>query len=100
MIWNLSDGTVVHLGGKVEGDTALARELQHDSKLAKAGTPPYVMTLPPPGHEALRLDDAWHVHCWVNAAARRHGALVTGAPNVQAPAEWDDSLPDGPDAIH
>jgi hypothetical protein len=99
LIWNLSDGTTVHLGGKVEGDTACARELRHGSELAKAGTPPYVMTLPPPGHEALRLDDAWHVHCWVNAAARVHGLLVNG-PEVTAPAEWDDSLPDGEDAIH
>lgn len=100
MIWTLSDGTTVYLGGKVEGDTVCARQLRHDSQLAKAGTPPCVMTLPPPGHELLRLDDAWHVHCWVNDTARRYGLLVTGAAEVKVPAEWDDSLPDGEDAIH
>lgn len=28
MIWKLSDGTVIHLGGRVEGTTTIAQELR------------------------------------------------------------------------
>lgn len=102
MNWSLSDGSVVSLGGKVEGTSALADKLRLDAKQARAGYPRAVLSLPPPGSERLRLDDAWHVDCWVRDEAMRFNVYVTDAPEVQANPEWDEPAdPDlGPNPIH
>lgn len=103
MKWTLSDGTVVYLGGKVEGTSALAKKLRRDAKNAKAGEPRMVMTLPTPGSERLKLDDAWHINCWVrDEAAVFHVTVVSAPLDIEAPAEWDEPAdPDlGPNPVH
>ncbi len=55
MRWLLSDGTSIHLGGKVEGSTSFARELRDELTRAVAGEEVLVQVWPIgfPGH---RLD--------------------------------------------
>lgn len=102
MIWLLSDGTKVHLGGKVEGSTSLADKFREDAKRAKAGYPRAVCSLPSPGTERLDLTNAWHLDCWVRDEADRARALVIDAPEVKAPAEWDEPADSelGADPVH
>lgn len=64
MIWEFSDGTTVELGGKVEGPSALARELREGLATGQAR----VRIWPPPcephevdGRDAALLD-AWLHH--------------------------------------
>jgi hypothetical protein len=82
MKWTISDGTVVHLGGKVEGDGGVALRLRTDLELMQAGRAVYVSVAPEPGgSESLNVNNPVHVNAWVADAVRWvDGASLTGYP--------------------
>lgn len=96
--WKLTDGTVVHLGGNVEGDSPLAAQLRTAANEAKRGSPGTLCIGPPPGSRAvLDLDDAQLVNVWVRQVADRAGVAVYSAPNVEPFADDDREMVDEPD---
>lgn len=89
-MWTLSDGTVVHLGGEVEGASVLAKAFRQDVEAVldpeidfRIGTRP----IPAPGH-VLDLGHAGLVDVWVTERARRAAVRITARP---------DELPELPD---
>lgn len=95
--WELSDGTVVHLGGKVEGGSPLAAKLRTAANDAKAGAPDLLCIGPQPGYrELLDLDNAQLVNVWVRQQAARAGVFVRRAHEVEP---WPDDERDATDAI-
>jgi hypothetical protein len=64
VIWKLSDGTTVELGGSVEGDSVLAQRLRY--RLERGGV--RVTIWPPPGGD-VELDpaDAALLNAWLDA---------------------------------
>lgn len=97
MIWELSDGTRVHLGGRVEGESFLAKFLRRDMSKGPKGPLVYPDAMPSPG-VTLDVNDPWHVNSLVTDVARCRGVAVVSAPHVEPipgpPAKVDDS--DGP----
>ena len=86
MEWKISDGTVVHLGGEIEGDGPVAQRLLEDLQRMADGVLVYVGVRPEPaGSEPLDLDSALHVNAWVFGAALRESATVESAPEIEFP---------------
>lgn len=81
--WELSDGTKVHLGGKVEGESTLALLLRQESEDARDGRPPSVFLEPMPcAPTPMDMDNAQHVNQWVRNTARCLRVAVLSAPDV------------------
>jgi hypothetical protein len=69
--WVFSDGTVVRLGGFIEGDGPMAKELRGDLERRAHGRQVYVSTSHEPGgSEPLDVRDPHHVSCWIGGALR------------------------------
>lgn len=98
MKWRFSDGTIYE-GGKVQGDSALAREIRLDLSRVKAGIGVLVQVdVCPSERERLELDDPQLVHAWLWALGVRHDVRVVSAPELPPiepawPAEDDDDPP-------
>ena len=86
--WKLTDGTVVHLGGKVEGDSSLAALLRTAASRVTKGAPDLISVGPQPGSwERLDLSDAQLVNIWVRTAADKARVGIVSAPDVEPLAE-------------
>jgi hypothetical protein len=104
MIWTVSDGTTVELGGNVEGATVLAQQLRQE--LARPGLQVTIWPLPDgkvdldPNNPALL--DAWlrEEIAWRNRA-RGLPLKLTSPDNVPAlpPSPWADQ-PHEPDTVY
>jgi hypothetical protein len=68
MKWKLSDGTVVHLGGLIEGESSVAERLRNAVALIALGLEPF------------DLDDSAQMHAWVHECAQRAGMKVVESP--------------------
>jgi hypothetical protein len=68
MKWTLSDGTVVHLGGLIEGDSSVAERFRNAVTLIALGLEPF------------DLDDSARMHSWVYACADLAGVEVVDSP--------------------
>jgi hypothetical protein len=98
MTWELSDGTVVRLGGDVEGSTALAVRLRMAASAAKRGAPDLVSYGPQPGAWApLDLANESLVNIWVRTAAAKAGVAVLKAPELAPDGESSTARPVNPD---
>jgi hypothetical protein len=79
--WLFSDGTRVQLGGRVEGDGALARKLRSELELLPFGRARPVSVRPQPGGgEELDTHNPYHVHAWCTGWAyslRTRGETIT-----------------------
>lgn len=100
MKWTFSDGTVLHIGGKVDGESPLAMKLKQQADEASLGRPHAVQALPPPGLQLLNVDDPWHVHVWAHEEALRAGIAISDAPTAQAPSEWNEPESADENALH
>jgi hypothetical protein len=94
--WELSDGTKVHLGGKVEGVSLLAEFLRRGAAEAEEGHGPRIYDEPLPSESVpVDMSNARHVDIWVNDAAHCMGAIVVSAPAVEElegqPEQSDDA---------
>jgi hypothetical protein len=88
--WRFSDGTVVRLGGVVEGVSAFAQRLRDDlERLAEDFRPPEVAVGPMPAPlEKLDPQNAYHVNAWVMESADRHIITPVSVPTLPPlPAE-------------
>jgi hypothetical protein len=85
--WRFSDGTVVRLGGVIEGDGPMARALRGDLERMAAGRPVVVNVAPHPGgDDPLDVGDPYHVHQWLGQTLRGlTGVQLTAAPVVAVP---------------
>lgn len=83
MTWTFSDGTVVHLGGKVEGESILAKFVRRAFDECRAGRGPMVDDGPAPG-PMVRLDvnNAHHLAVWLENTANCLRVGVVSAPEV------------------
>lgn len=102
MKWEFSDGTVVHLGGKVQGDSDLAKAIRLDVSRMKAGFPVLVQVdVCPSEQRRLELDDAPLFDAWLNQHSVQTDVAITSAPEVDPiervgwPVEDEDDLPAG-----
>jgi hypothetical protein len=81
--WRFSDGTVVRLGGVVEGNSPFAQRLQDQLELLPLGRAASVTTRPPPaGCEELNTSDPYHVASWLEDWVR----FFDGVQLLSAPA--------------
>ncbi len=103
MKWVLSDGTVIHLGGEVEGDSPIAKVLRREL------SPPYrLMPVHPIPSGAVPLDpnNPHHLAEAISDATRCHegGRVgVVSAPEMPKPEPGFELEPDpdaDPFAIH
>lgn len=99
--WKFSDGTVVHLGGDVEGGTQFAQELRTLVSSPKTLVP--VWPIPSEGL-ALDVNDAAILDCFlrheVSRGTRSWMLLeLVDAPEVPdlPPPPWGDEEPDFPE---
>lgn len=99
--WTLSDGTVVRLGGLVEGQTRTAELLRRDVQAFREGRRmPIPMFAPPAGSVPLELGSVPHVDCWVRDTARFGRATVVSGPEFErlpdprGVMDDDDFVPD------
>lgn len=84
--WTFSDGTVLHSGGAVEGDSVLAEGLRRDVEASKGRFPPKVAVAPlPDGYWQLDAEVDFTLNALAQETARRNQAIVTTAY-----AEGDD----------
>lgn len=84
--WAFSDGTILHSGGAVEGDSALAESLRRDVEASKGRFPPKVAVAPlPDGYWPLDAELDFTLHALAQETASRNQAIVTTAY-----AEGDD----------
>ena len=85
MKWQLSDGTVVHLGGKVEGESLFARLARDAFERARGGDGPLHDEGPVPGKLVpLDVNDAHHIDVWLSSKAACLGVSVVTSPDVPA----------------
>lgn len=96
MKWELSDGTEVHLGGRVRGSSPLAALLREDVALIKSGfgVTVQVEAMPSPPRR-VDLDDAQLVNEWVRWRVRRFRVAVTSAPALAPIERLNPPLPPG-----
>jgi len=80
MIWQYIDGTVVHLGGKVEGDSLFAR-LARDT-FERAGTEDGPLHCSVGEDVPLDTHNPHHVDVWLSDTARCLGVLAIATPDV------------------
>jgi hypothetical protein len=93
MRWELADGTVVSLGGEVDGDSALAARLRLDAADAKHGAPDLISVGAQPGSwERLDVNNAQLVNIWVRTAADKARIAIISAPEV-GPLPADNRAP-------
>lgn len=94
--WKLTDGTVIRLGGRVEGGGELADALRETVHRVRTGYAPLVAVGPlPGGWVKLDLNDMAIVDAWVRAVARRARHEVSEAPPLEQPeavVEDDEGL--------
>lgn len=83
MRWVFDDGTVVHLGGKVEGNSELARSLRLDVAQTTHAERPLALPLGPRPSEWVVLDvkNPHHVDSWLRNTPTR--AQLVAAPDVE-----------------
>lgn len=94
MKWKLSDETVIHLGGRVDGDSELASSFRADVKEVRAGHRPRVPVDPSPApSEPLDLNDLRVVDGWVRSEAWAANVEVVEAPAIER-EQATDSEPD------
>lgn len=94
MKWELADGTVVNLGGDVEGTSAVAAKLRMSAARARKGAPDLLSVgMQPGGFEKLDLDDAQLVNVWVRTTAAKAGVAVLSAPDVEPIVSDEDPGP-------
>lgn len=82
MEWRFSDGTVVHLGGKVEGNGALAKQLLGEQEVERELHRPITVNVRPQPTSGVDLDvnNPRHVNNWACRGARRVGVELVSAP--------------------
>jgi hypothetical protein len=89
--WTLSDGTVVRLGGRVDGEGRVVDLLRGDVRAIRRGERvPISMFVEPGGTVPLDLDSVPHVDCWVRDTARFGPATVASAPEFERPDDGRD----------
>jgi hypothetical protein len=93
--WRFAEGTVVHLGGNVEGDSPWADELRRTVVAARRGWGPTVfMEAQPSDGEPMNVDDPDHVDQWLRDLER---CLDMTLAEVPAGYElFDDGVEAGP----
>lgn len=99
MHWRFADGTEVQLGGKVEGQSKLARTLREQLVLLPEGRAREVpMSAPPADGERLVLSSPYHMDAWCRMWGQQLSVSLTSAPflpAMHAPADDDaDRAPD------
>lgn len=95
MIWRLSDGTTVTLGGEVVGLSDTAMLLRDGIAGVLGGLPLTVSVHPSPGGDVqLDPDDPVTLDVFVRNAARTHGVDVVEAPEVEVPPDPRGELPE------
>ena len=98
MKWKLSDGTEVSIGGDVKGGSDLAKRLRADVTAVQRGFSVSVFVeVAPCSPRSLDLDDAQLMHEWLRATARRAGASIKEAPELEPIERRDPPLPEGAD---
>lgn len=82
MEWRFSDGTVMRLGGVVEGDGPLAKRIRDELSLLPYGRTRQVNVRPEPGgSEPFNPDDPYHVDSWTADLMRfTRGVELISAP--------------------
>jgi hypothetical protein len=81
--WRFSDGTVIHLGGRVKGESPFAQEMR--AAFGRDGLKVHLWPLP---SQATLLDknNLTHMHLTLFEAARQAGVKITKKPdNIPAP---------------
>ena len=98
MEWQFSDGTVVRLGGVVEGDSAFADRLRSELVLLPLGRAKSVCVEPEPSSgETLDPDNARHVEIWSEDWSRFFDVTLTSGPELESDSDEADSDEDGSD---
>jgi hypothetical protein len=83
MRWEFSDGTVVHLGGKVEGDSLFAQLTRETFEDCGKDYGPTVDDGPIPGPTVpMDPNNAHHVDVWLRNTARCLRVGIVSAPDV------------------
>jgi len=82
--WTLEDGTIIHIGGRVEGKSAAADALRDD---AQAPGAVYVGTAPDGIWKRPDLSDELECSCWLASVAYRMNLRIVAGPGVGEPAE-------------
>ena len=101
MQWRFADGTVVQLGGRVTGESHLARTLRVQLELLPEGYARDVPIGPPPGgDERLVLTSPYHIAAWCRLWGQQLGVELVEAPTLPPlhehdSADDDDAGPDG-----
>lgn len=99
MRWRFADGTEVQLGGKVEGQSKLARRLREQLELLPEGRARDVPLDPEPaGGERLVLSSPYHIDAWCRDWGRILGVELAEAPELpprHAPSSDDGRTADG-----
>jgi hypothetical protein len=99
--WVFSDGTTVHLGGKVQGTSALAQAIRMDVSWSKGGDRVPVRVHPNPAPpDTLDLDDPQLVDAWLTNWSVRTDVSITSAPEVEPFPEEPGTDDDAPGVIY
>lgn len=86
MRWRFADGTEVRLGGQVDGETPLARELREQLELLPIGRARPVPVGPQPGgDEELVLSSPRHIDGWCRIWSHLLGVELIEAPELPPP---------------
>ncbi|MFA4972205.1 MAG: hypothetical protein WC683_06300 [bacterium] len=91
--WFLSDGTIVRLGGEVEGGSPAAEALRDAFYWAAKGMRRVYLTEHPHSVPA-DLQVVWHVSSITRAVAWQHGVTVLSGPPV-TPQPPPEPIPEG-----
>lgn len=92
MRWELSDGTVVHLGGQVEGDSRVAKFLARDLDVRNRRR---ILLHPIPcGDEPLDPNNPYHVRETVHTAVRCLGVALVSEPDLPMRSGTPPKKPD------
>lgn len=92
MKWELTDGTMVTLGGDVQGTSAVAAKLRSSAARARKGAPDAVEVGTQPGAwRDLDLYDPQLVNVWVRTAADKSGVGVMRAPELELLEDASDA---------
>lgn len=84
-MWIFSDGTVVHLGGLIEGATIFAQQLREKVQLPFLH-PKVRLGLPPAGAVKVNLNDPAMVNAWLEDEVE-HRRLIWSRQNDRPLAE-------------
>jgi hypothetical protein len=86
--WKFSDGTIVRLGGVVEGDSAFADRLRTELELLPLGRAKSVCVDPhPTSGVTLDPSDPRHVEIWTDDLARFYDVSLTSGPTLETDDE-------------